>query len=368
MSISSASPCEIGSTSQTISAVPILSFSSISNLSDTLREIPLVRPIDKKLLDLDTEINLGSLSLIDDCYLDHSNKLLNNSDNSLVDSICSLLKQVDTSKFELPDKNDKKIISLPPLLKSLVYKDRSIFNNRFCDVQIAENQLINNVPKQPVMAKKIENKVETKIENKIEKKVEHTVEVKPKIEKEIINPTSFYKKANKNLPDDFTPELIEQLAAEGYDILGSRRARTSKANVKSESSESEDELKFKKKNFDKTPSKMMLVRQKKELDQPNEHQSLKRFSQLLEDLLDSFEHDLQQMNINKDLEQDIPSEYLISRQLCAEMAQEAFKMYTYSSVNLVKKENLLKLQNLICYNIKDGIRSLHIMNEVVSLN
>lgn len=366
MSISSASPCEIGSTGQTISPVPILSFSSISNLSDTLREIPLVRPIDKKLLDLDTEINFGSLSLIDDCYLGHSNKLLNNCDNSIVDSICSLLKQVDTSKLELPDQNDKKSISFPPLLKSLIIKDRSIFANRFFDVQFAEKQPVNNVdqPKQSPIAKKLDNKIEIKVENKKDIKTESRIESKPKIEKEIINPTNFYKKVNKNLPDDFTPELIEQLAAEGYDIMGSRRARASKTAVKSESSDSEDELKFKKKNLDKTPSKMMPIRQKKELDQQNEHHSLKRFSQLLEDLLDSYEHDLQQMNINKDLDQDIPSEYLISRQLCAEMAQEAFKMYTYSSINLVKKESLLKLQNLIFYNIKDGIRSLHIMNEV----
>lgn len=385
MSISSPSPCEIGSTSQTISSVPILSFSSISNLSDTLKEIPLVRPIDKRLLDLDSDF--GSLSLIDECYYDHSMKLINGTDNSLMQSICSLLKQVDSSKFELIQQDEINITTYPPMLRSLLSFDNNVFNSKLGDVKFAQQTRV-PVPSNPspkketiehklpkndkfeVQPKIVKNQHQSPKVDKIEPKLSKVekIETKPtKVEKESINPTSFYKKVNKDLPDDFTPELIEQLKAEGYDIMGSRRARTAKTTVKDESSDSEDEIKFKKKTIDKTvPSKVMPVyHQKTEPDQSNEHQSLKRLSQLLEDLLDSFEHELQQMKNNKDLEQDIPSEYLISRQLCADMAQEAFKVYTYSSINFVKKENLLKLQNLIFYNIKDGIRSLHIMNEVI---
>jgi hypothetical protein len=99
----------------------------------------------------------------------------------------------------------------------------------------------------------------------------------------------------------------------------------------------------------------------------NDNPSFKRFSQMLEDLIDSYEQDLQQINRNKikkndsddQEDSDIPPEYLLARQLCSDLVQEAFKLNSYSIMNLIRKETLVKLQNLIYFNIKDGLRSLN---------
>ncbi len=57
--------------------------------------------------------------------------------------------------------------------------------------------------------------------------------------------------------------------------------------------------------------------------------------------------------------------YLLSRQLCSDLVQDAFKLSSFSIMHLLKKENLSKLQNLLYFNIKDGLRTLHFMNEVI---
>jgi cohesin loading factor subunit SCC2 len=234
-------------------------------------------------------------------------------------------------------------------------------------------------------------------------------------------------KSALHLPDDFTPELIAQLASEGYDIsgMGSGRKAAARAanrttaivaqtlhNVKgkdrkrnfedlSDSSgsgaENNDNYSddddhhhhhskktFKTTSGGATPSKILkrsmnneqrfstsrnLV--KHDIQDPTEHPSYKRFTQILDEILDSYEQDLEQNRMSKKLRQqennddedeEIPPEYLLSKQICAEMAQEAFKLNSYSIMDSIRKESLMKLQNLLYFNVKDGFRALHLMN------
>lgn len=88
-------------------------------------------------------------------------------------------------------------------------------------------------------------------------------------------------------------------------------------------------------------------------------------------MIESYEEDLQQITKNRhknhiidEEEAEIPPEYLLSRQLSADLVQEAFKLNSYSIMYLVRKDNLSKLQNLLFFNIKDGLRSLNFSNEV----
>lgn len=209
------------------------------------------------------------------------------------------------------------------------------------------------------------------------------------------------------LPDDFTPELISQLAAEGYDLVSGsgRKARQKPTNPPAaqpsqyqqrmldlSDDENDQDLEYnpsagargKQRNDDlpvtmnrpnKSAYRLLQHHEKMDLQDPTDHPSFKRFNQLLDDLFDTYEQDLQQININNrngaarngtvDNDSDeIPSEYLLSRQMCYDLVQEAFKLNSYSIMNLIRKESLYKLQNLLFFNIKDGIRSLHLMNEV----
>ena len=228
-------------------------------------------------------------------------------------------------------------------------------------------------------------------------------------------------KSQLQLPEDFTPELIAQLASEGYDLTasGGRKARARapppsfqqqqvvkkdrKRNIESlSSSESDnngenDDLtdnyeantaaarkKFSEhgKGSGATPSKIMkrndhqtssLTRVKYDYQaDPTDHPAYKRFTQLLDEVLDSYEQDLEHIaysrktvSMNGQEEEEIPPEYLLSKNLCAELAQEAFKLNSYSIMDAVKKENLVKLQNLLFFNIKDGFRALHLMHNEV---
>lgn len=103
-------------------------------------------------------------------------------------------------------------------------------------------------------------------------------------------------------------------------------------------------------------------------EDPTEHPSFKRFAQMLDDLLESYESELQSMTASRrngdNLGDDVPSEYLLPKQTCSELVQEAFKLSSYSILHLIRTDCLFKLQNLLFYNIKDGVRSLHLMNEV----
>lgn len=122
--------------------------------------------------------------------------------------------------------------------------------------------------------------------------------------------------------------------------------------------------------------KMSVQQQRSELskyDDPTEHPSFKRFAQLLDDLLDTYESDLQNLaNRDKsaagggmlDFGEEIPSEYLLPKQTCSELVQEASKLNSYSILHLIRTDCLFKLQNLLFFNIKDGVRSLHLINEV----
>lgn len=203
------------------------------------------------------------------------------------------------------------------------------------------------------------------------------------------------------LPEDFTPELISQLASEGYDVIsatGGRKARNRpnpttnqpvNNNIIDDSSDDDDEysvskvdkvtssLTKPKNNFSssKNTSSMPITKIDRNIvlnsDDITDHPSFKRFNQLLDDIVDTYEQDLQKINTNKgrvggteDEIDEIPSEYLLTKQICADLVQEAFKLNTYSMMNMIRRENLLKLQNLLFFNIKDGLRSIQLMNEV----
>lgn len=91
-------------------------------------------------------------------------------------------------------------------------------------------------------------------------------------------------------------------------------------------------------------------------------------SYVLDDLLDSYEDDLDSIararsQMNNDLiadeQAEIPTEYILAKGVCTDLVQEAFKMNSYSIMHLTPKENLSNLQNLLYFNIKDGVRSLN---------
>lgn len=201
------------------------------------------------------------------------------------------------------------------------------------------------------------------------------------------------------LPDDFTPELISQLAAEGYDVVSAansgRKPRSKQpqqqnnlpdlidSSDEDEDNEynpsSESKPKAGKSGEDalfKTPSKVQnrfdrSAINKMDCQDPTEHPSFKRFNQILDDLLESYEQDLQQINMklarsvgNDDDQEEIPGEYLLTKQTCSDLVQEAFRLNSYGIMSCVRKENLVKLQSLLYFNIKDGLRSLSFMNEV----
>ncbi len=207
------------------------------------------------------------------------------------------------------------------------------------------------------------------------------------------------------LPADFTPELISQLTAEGYDVVSgtNRKARSRQQSTlvnsinsivdssdEEESNEKDDVYSSGKSSKQKNPNEENSsnnIRSSSKLKSENrgaakidsqdaiDNPSFKRFSQMLDDLIDSYEEDLQQIDKNRlnniksdeqDVDAEIPAEYLLSRQLCTDLVQEAFKLNSYSIMNLIRKENLTKLQNLLFYNIKDGIRSFN-FNEVSKL-
>ena len=216
------------------------------------------------------------------------------------------------------------------------------------------------------------------------------------------------------LPEDFTPELISQLAAEGYDVVsagGGRKARTktqpqtSLANTIADSSDEEEEYNPSKSdtksgtsshksnklavntgvNYDEFKKSRINMGQM-DLQDPTDHPSFKRFSQILDDLLESYEEDLQQIKLNNfgnkstkakssgnkhdddaaspTSEEEIPNEYLLPRQTCYDMLQEAFRLNSLSIMNLIKKENLSKLQNLLYFNIKDSRQAVRSLNDV----
>ena len=108
-------------------------------------------------------------------------------------------------------------------------------------------------------------------------------------------------------------------------------------------------------------------------EEPSEHPAHKRFTNLLDEIVDTYEQDLgaaarrrngkqndddsnsnSNSNSNKNNEEDeqVPAEYLLNKQVCAEMVQEAFKLSSLSIMHTVRKENLAKLQTLLYFNVK----------------
>ena len=231
------------------------------------------------------------------------------------------------------------------------------------------------------------------------------------------------------LPPDFTPELISQLAAEGYDVTsaGGRKARTktqpvqsslAKTLLDSSDEDNDDEYnpnkhEMKHLNINQTssnqnnnssskysaPSSSTTLNRNRferpsigltDLQDPTDHPSYKRFNQILDDLLDSYEEDLQQIKLTKNSgkssknkhkssrkvdagddssddnneDDEIPTEYLLARQTCSDLVQESFRLNSLSIMNTIRKENLSKLQNLLYFNIKDSKQSVKLLNEV----
>ncbi len=209
------------------------------------------------------------------------------------------------------------------------------------------------------------------------------------------------------LPEDFTPELISQLAAEGYDVVsaGGRKARSkapqpslAKTLIDSSDEDNDDEynpskMDAKQTNSNQKPKNInvnideykksrfeRLNMGQTDLNDPTDHPSFKRFNQILEDLLESYEEDLQEIKLSnvgkksskhkKNSEDDassdeeIPSEYLLARQICHDLVQESFRLNSLSIMSSIKKENLSKLQNLLYFNIKDSKQSVRLLNEV----
>jgi len=88
-------------------------------------------------------------------------------------------------------------------------------------------------------------------------------------------------------------------------------------------------------------------------------------------LIDSYEEDLHQITKNRvdsglndnEEESEIPNEYLLSKHVCADMVQEAFKLNSLSIMHLVRRDNLNKLQNLIYFNIKDGLKTISFLGD-----
>lgn len=187
--------------------------------------------------------------------------------------------------------------------------------------------------------------------------------------------------------------MISQLTAEGYDVVSgaNRKARSRQQSTlvnsinsivdsSDEDDKNDDVYSSSKSSKNKTEDNQSIFRPVTKLrtennksnpkidsQDANDNPSFKRFSQMLEDLIDSYEQDIQQINRNKikkndsddQEDSDIPPEYLLARQLCSDLVQEAFKLNSYSIMNLIRKETLVKLQNLIYFNIKDGLRSLN---------
>ena len=184
------------------------------------------------------------------------------------------------------------------------------------------------------------------------------------------------------LPDDFTPELISQLAADGCDLAGVLTGRKSrnlikqqlprKAAPESSSGSSEDEPETNNKIFKSRNEPRSInnpnnkEKLKVDLSEPNENPSFKRFTQTLEDLVEAYEQDMIGQSGDDQIDSDITN--ILTPKICTDLVQEAFKLNSYSIMYLARKEHLIKLQNLLYFSIKDGINSLQLVNEDASDN
>jgi cohesin loading factor subunit SCC2 len=206
-----------------------------------------------------------------------------------------------------------------------------------------------------------------------------------------------------DLPSDFTPELIAQLASEGYDVSSGRKASrgirtnqpapTTSIQIPKNFDVDDDDDDDEEDNFDlkiynkmgkmnknraKPSQKIESLSLKREndkqqavttldlLEHPTEHPSYKKFTQIIDDLFESydknFHNKIKLSNLNND---EIIDEYLINTKLCSELSQEAYKLNTYSLVSLIKKSNLIKLQTILYFNIKDGIKQMDLNDDLV---
>ena len=200
-----------------------------------------------------------------------------------------------------------------------------------------------------------------------------------------------------DLPSDFTPELIAQLASEGYDIISSRKTRTTNTNQAlpsnsiqiskidddddddDDADDNDDEVikmgsKIIKNKIMSKPiaKKIESLSSKREhdkqialtsidlLEHPTEHPSYKKFMQIIDDLFESYDSNFHKKinlsSLNNDNE--MVDDYLINTKLCSELSQEAYKLNTYSLVCFIKRGNLMKLQTILYFNIKDGIKPM----------
>ena len=99
-----------GKNENIVTNVPKVSLTSIGNLSDLLKDLPLIRPIDNQLFDLESDyFEYDSyFNLIDNKQqLEKSNKLLSLTDPNFTDIINKTLSQIDTSKITLKSNDTK---------------------------------------------------------------------------------------------------------------------------------------------------------------------------------------------------------------------------------------------------------------------
>lgn len=460
------------------SQLPSASISTVSNLSDVLRDLPLASSTDY-INDETIHVNLFDNKQ----QQEKTAQLMQSTDAYLCDLLNRTLSQIDTSKIQMNShalsQEDtllkQPIANIPPILQTTLLFNPKLFNGALSSIhqqlltnnpttnpQLQQQQHMkqamqqfnnesastassSNVPfnnqtpgtsgqpsasmssiskterKEPIVTSKFySSKPQTSTEQQQVKQqdaqqftsqLKSSSGTKPKTERNTAKSSSLNTwqadiKSQLALPDDFTPELISQLAAEGYDItgFGSRKARARQGSTHHhhqqllDSSDEDNEegtpstIKTKKDN-EYNPTKIIKTSKSTNqqastnedgfrsiranrakltdvCDDPTENASYKRFNQILDDLLETFEQDLEQMNRMKlnaqgqQLELDeIPGEYLLTRQTCADLVQEAFKLSTYSIMNAIKKESLLKLQHLLYFNIKDGVRSINLSDE-----
>ncbi len=450
---------------------PTVSISTVSNLSDVLRDLPLASPTDY-INDETIHVNLFDNKQ----HQERAAQLMQSTDAYLCDLLNRTLTQIDTSKIQMNphalSQEDglvkQPIATIPPILQTTLLFNPKLYNGALSSIhqqllsntnpqQIQQQQQqmkqtmhqINNesistslssnlafngqIPgtsgqpstsiasniktenKEPIVTSKFYSS-KTQTNNEQQQTKQQESQLKPSSGTKVKSERNTNKNNSLNtwqadiksqlaLPDDFTPELISQLAAEGYDItgFGSRKARARQGSTQHhqqllDSSDEDNEegapITFKsKKDQDYNSTKIIKTSKSTNqqavaneesfrsirvnrakltdvCDDPTEHASFKRFNQILDDLLETFEQDLEQMNRMKlnaqgqQLELDeIPGEYLLTRQTCADLVQEAFKLSTYSIMNAIKKESLLKLQHLLYFNIKDGVRSIQLSDE-----
>ncbi len=319
--------------------------------------MPLVTPTDY-YIENETAHQLSSLSLFDNQQqLDKATQLINTTDPYLVELLNNTLSQIDTSKIQMKNDLRKNTTSqaphIPPILQSALAFNQNLFNGalneHYARLNPQRNSGFSHQQQQKQQQKQqyqgpsssILSAATTSLavssQNLVESPkptVQSTQSFYSKPQPQKQEPNKFYSKPEQNLPQqksnvdmqkqkqvnrqknqlatwqanvqsqlllpqDFTPELIAQLAAEGYDVTSgaSRKARSrqqstlaSSVNAIEDSSDEENEDEFGRitgKSSKPQPASSTDVSRltkgavKYNGEDPNDNPSFKRFSQIL---------------------------------------------------------------------------------------